>query len=200
MTKKYESIFPQYQFPSISFSKCWYWNVTINIIHWEGGQYDDNDFACKVSTKMIIYNMNIFTQLIFQAFRHVSVWYMIYKKCFLSNSSPKSRLQSVKRRRITRATTQGGTKPIFWDGRDGEIRLMKIHYECSFFERDETVWFLCPRRNLTPKNWARPRVSVSFLQDRDENQLFMKKKNVYLARFCSKLIIQIRTRPRRDWV
>jgi len=101
--------------------------------------------------------------------------------------------------------------------RDREIRLIKIHYETEtekkwmliFWtrrDRDETVWFFYVRdeteTRLNSKFQARPRRDREsrclFSRDRDENQLLMKKYTVYLANFCYKLLIQIRTRPRRD--
>ena len=78
-----------------------------------------------------------------------------------------------------------------WDetnfsGRDRENILKKIHYETE----TEKKWMLnfFTRRDLTSKFQARPRPDREsqclFLRDRDENQFFIKKKTVYLAKFC----------------
>ena len=107
---------------------------------------------------------------------------------------------------------QGGTRPIFFDKTE-KLDLWKFTTRPRprksgfwFFERDETETRLSdfylsktrPRRDLT-QNSGRDRESwCLFLRDRDENHLLIKKKNVNLAKFCQKLLIAIRARPRRD--
>ena len=101
---------------------------------------------------------------------------------------------------------QNGTRPIFWDETETEksdmwkFRTRPRKRGCWFVARDKTVSFFLSETRFNLKFWARPRVSVSLFMRPRQELTFKWEKDFIFGLILLKLLIQIRMRPRWDWV